>query len=153
MDVNSAIDTVAYYANEAKENFLSNMHKFLEMNAKQWIRIITIVGAYILLRPYIMKFVEMTQSKDLAKPIQEQEKGPTAAISPNSLRGQVEVPEDSDDEEEEEEAQASGANWGKKARKRQRAVLRRIFEADEKLRREQQWDENEDKDIEPYLIG
>ena len=73
-----------------------------------------------------------------------------AAISPNSLRGMVEVPEDSESEGDGEEGTKTGADWGKKARRRQRQMVRKILDAEEKLRREQEEDED-DKDIMEYL--
>ncbi|CRK18726.1 hypothetical protein BN1708_003104 [Verticillium longisporum] len=72
-----------------------------------------------------------------------------AEISPNSLRGQVDIPEDSDDEGV--ESAATGADWGKKARRRQREVLKMMMDAEEERLAQEQEDE-EDKDIEEFLI-
>ena len=132
-------------------NFQRNVGEAVyNMTPEKYIRIIVMVGAYLLLRPYIMKLGSRLQTKEHEKEVDLNEMAAPAKISPNSLRGQVEVPDDSD-EEEAVEGQVTGADWGKKARRRQRQMVRRILEADEKLRREQQEDE-EDKDIEEFLV-
>jgi hypothetical protein len=71
-----------------------------------------------------------------------------AKISPNELRGKVEIPEDTD--EEDEAGEASGPDWGKKARRRQREMIKRMLDAEEQRLRET-LEEEEDKDIEEFL--
>jgi len=118
------------------------------MTLLKWIRMIAIVGGYLLLRPYIekgaAKWMGSEHEKELDPAEMAKANGKKAKISPNSLRGQVEIPDDTD--EEEEEGQATGADWGKKARKRQRTVLRKILEAEEKLLQE-----DDDDDIKEFL--
>lgn len=76
-------------------------------------------------------------------------------ISPNELRGQkamVRLPgEDSDSEDDEANGESSAADWGKKARKRQRMVIKKLIEAEEDRLRESK-EEEEDKDIEEFLL-
>jgi hypothetical protein len=72
-----------------------------------------------------------------------------AKISPNELRGRVEIPEDTD-EEDETAGEASGPDWGKKARRRQREMIKRMLDAEEQRLRET-LEEQEDKDIEEFL--
>jgi hypothetical protein len=132
------------------ENFQRNVtDAFYRMTPEKYIRLVAIIGAYALIRPYVMKLGSRFQTKEHEKEVDPKEMAAAAAISPNSLRGQVKVPEESD--EDEAEAQVTGADWGKKARKRQRQMVKRILEAEEKLRREQQEDD-EDKDIEEFLV-
>jgi Protein trafficking PGA2 len=132
------------------DNFQRNVSEaFYNMTPEKYIRLIVIIGAYALLRPYLMKLGSKFQTKEHEKEVDPDEMAAAAAISPNSLRGQVQVPEDSD--EDEAEGQVTGADWGKKARRRQRQMVRRVLEAEEKLRREQQEDD-EDKDIEEFLV-
>jgi hypothetical protein len=107
------------------------------MSLSRWVRIIAIVGAYLLLRPWILKLAAYGMDKDLAKETAPKEAA--AKISPNSLRGGVDAPEDSEDEEQ--EGETTGADWGKKAKKRQRDVLKKILEAEELLRKEDDDDE------------
>lgn len=157
---NNLFDTITGYITQGFDNLKHNAEHYASMSLKEWIRIITIVGAYLLLRPYLSQWAAKVQANQHDKEIDANEMatpatGPKAAISANSLRGQVQVPEESEDEEDAGEAVAAettGANWGKKARKRQRAMIKRIIEADEKLRAETEaYDDEEDKDIEQYL--
>jgi len=55
------------------------------------------------------------------------------------------------DSEEEGEGMATDVKWGKKARKRQRAVVKKILADEEEVRRQLQEDD-EDKDIQEYLV-
>jgi hypothetical protein len=140
------MDYFRFWANNLQRNVTE---AFYRMTPEKYIRLIAIVGAYALIRPYIMKFGSRFQTKEHENEVDPTEMAAAAAISPNSLRGQVQVPEDSD--EDEAEAQGTGADWGKKARKRQRQLVKKILEAEEKSRREQQEDD-EDKDIEEFLV-
>jgi len=118
---------------------------FTNMTLQQWIRLVAIVGAYALLRPYIIKWGAKHQEKQFEKDQQE-----VAEISPNQLRGELNIPEPSDDEEEKGDSTAT--NWGKKARTRQRKMIKQLLDAEEK-RLEETFDEQEDKDIEEFLDG
>jgi hypothetical protein len=125
----------------------SNMSaSFDSMTAQQWIRLVAIVGAYALLRPYVIKMGAKYQVKQFEKDQQED----TTQISPNQLRGELGIPEDSEDDDEEPET--TGADWGKKARKRQRNMIKQLLDAEEK-RLQETLDEQEDKDIEEFLVG
>lgn len=74
-----------------------------------------------------------------------------AKISPNELRGRVEIPDDTDDEEQGATGTASGPDWGKNARRRQREVIKKLLDAEEQRLRES-LEEEEDKDIEEFLV-
>lgn len=117
---------------------------FEDLSLHKLIRIVIIIGAYVLLRPYLLKLSGRAQMDQHEAPSD----APRAQISPNSLRGQVDIPEDSGDEEE---VEASGADWGKKARKRQREVLKRLLDAEEERLAKEQEDE-EDKDIDEFMV-
>jgi len=131
---------------------------FENMTIEKYLRLTAVVGAYFLLRPYLLKYgakIQERQHEKIYEDMEEKEaKARQAVISPNSLRGQALVPDDSDDDEDVEGAggkgNTTGANWGKKARKRQRRTTKRALEADEKLRDEQ--DEESDKEIEQFLM-
>jgi hypothetical protein len=127
-------------------NFQRNLSETLSTTTtEKYIRLIVIVGAYALLRPYIMKIGARVQGREHEKEVDPDEMAAAAAISPNSLRGQVQVPDDSSDEGE-----GTAGDWGKKARRRQRQMVKKILDAKEELRREQQEDD-EDKDIQEFL--
>ncbi|KAG9231877.1 trafficking PGA2-domain-containing protein [Amylocarpus encephaloides] len=120
------------------------------MNPQNYIRLVAVVGAYLLLRPYLVKLGSKIQEREHEKEIEAEELVPKAKISPNMLRGhdgkEVKIAEDSEDEGE-----VSGPNWGKKARKRQRAYDKKLVASIEERRRQEQEDE-EDKDIEEFFI-
>lgn len=118
---------------------------FTDLSLHKLVRIVMVLGGYILLRPYLLKLSGRSQMDQHEAPLPE---GAKAAISPNSLRGQVDIPEDSGDEDEDG---ATGADWGKKARRRQRDVLKRLLDAEEERLAAEQEDE-EDKDIEEFLV-
>ncbi|KAI1341998.1 DUF1531-domain-containing protein [Xylariaceae sp. FL0016] len=141
-------DSVGKLVNLVKDRFTNNLgQSFSQMTAHQWIRLVIIVGAYALLRPYLMKLGAKVQERQLEKIGEEN----VAEISPNQLRGQIaDIPEDSD--EDEEQAETTASDWGKKARKRQRKMIKNMLDAEEKRLAELQEDE-EDKDIEQYLVG
>jgi hypothetical protein len=120
--INDLVETVSGYLYQGYENLVHNASHYASMSLKEWVRIITIVCAYLLLRPYLSKWAAKAQSDQHEKEINADEMsagatGPKAAISANALRGQVEVPEDSESEEDTGEGEATGANWGKKARR------------------------------------
>ncbi len=94
-----------------------------------------------------MKLGARFQAKDHDREIDMDELTP-AKTSPNSLRGQVEVAEDS---ESEDEVRVSGMDWGKKARRRQRMVLRKILDEEERIRREEEEAES-DREIQEFLV-
>ncbi|KAH8167520.1 hypothetical protein CIB48_g709 [Xylaria polymorpha] len=118
------------------------------MTAKQWIRLIAIVGAYALLRPYIIKLGAKHSAKEFEKAQQD-----VAEISPNQLRGEIGIPDESDDDDAgPEQGETSSADWGKKARKRQRRMIKQLLDAEEQ-RLQETFDEQADKDIEEFLVN
>jgi hypothetical protein len=143
-------------------NFTRNaIHMWDDMTLLKYIRLIAIVGAYALLRPYIMKWGEKLQAKEHEKELDPYEMATADAkekgkLSPNDLRGVgvtgaggkvVEL----NGSESEEETTGADVKWGKKARKRQRAVVNKILADEEEVRRQLQEDD-EDKDIQEYLV-
>lgn len=118
------------------ENFTRNLTgSFTRLKPEGWIRLVWIVGAYLLLRPYLMKLGARQQQKQHEAAGAENE--PTGAeVHPNELRGgkkaKVTIPgADSDDEETTE---AKPGDWGKKARVKQRKFIREVMEKEEAKR-------------------
>jgi hypothetical protein len=139
-------------------NFVRNaIHMWDGMTLIKYIRLIAIVGAYALLRPYLMKLGAKLQAKEHEKELDPYEMATKdeqgkAKLSPNQLRGvDGKVVELQESDSEEEAATGSDVKWGKKARKRQRAVIKKVLEDEERIRRELQ-EEEEDKDIMEYLV-
>lgn len=150
-------EIIAFFS-MAYERLSRNLIRSLDgMSPEKWIRVVIVVGTYMLLRPYLLKLggkAQMRQHEsEAAAAAEEAEAKAKAKMSPNELRGhKIQIPEDSDNSEDEGEAQASSADWGKKARRRQRTMVKKILEAEEQRLRELQEDE-EDKDIEEFLMA
>lgn len=124
------------------QNAVNNMSSSVNgMSAQGWLRLVIIVGGYMLLRPYLMKIV----TKGAVKKMEEDDAREKAAISPNQLRGKVDIP--GVDDEDELAGDGSGTNWGSKARLRQRHFLKTMLEAEERQKQE----DDDDKDIEDLL--
>jgi hypothetical protein len=139
------IENIRYFA----LNFLHNLENVLDMDLRTTIRIVVVVGAYLLIRPYLVKGGAKLQERQHEKVFDaDKKREKEALISANSLRGQVEVAEDT---ESDQEGQSSGVNWGGKARKKQRKVIKKILEADEKMRLDAEGDKD-DKDIMDLLV-
>lgn len=130
----------------APQNLRTNtVASFTNVTATGYIRLVAIVGAYILLRPFLIKLGARMQGLDLDAA--NAARVPTGKLSANALRGGP-IKEES---ESEEEVEASGADWGKKARKRQRQLEKKTRQEAEKRLAEEQ-EELEDKELEAFLL-
>ncbi|KAL1901560.1 hypothetical protein Cpir12675_000429 [Ceratocystis pirilliformis] len=125
---------------------------FAELNPYKIIRLVIIVGAYALLRPYAMKLAGRRQERQFEQASAED------VLTANDLRGQLRIPDADEDDIDDILAQAQGKDgaaatgpaWGKKARKRQRQVLNNLLDQEEERLRQLQEDE-EDKEIQEFL--
>jgi flagellar biosynthesis/type III secretory pathway M-ring protein FliF/YscJ len=135
------VDIIEDYVVYFIKKFIYNVtHAFTNMNSYRWIRLVTVVGAYFLIRPLFVKIGKKIQDKQLEKQRAADAAGVAekakAKISPNALRG-LEDPADEEaseeEEEEEEEDKTTGAEWGKKERKKQRQMLKKIEEQEAKV--------------------
>ncbi|GAB1314188.1 Processing of GAS1 and ALP protein 2 (Fragment) [Madurella fahalii] len=143
------MDGIVNVASTLGNRFSTNLKAtFTDLTPEKWIRVVIVAGFYLLLRPYLIKLGARSQMQ-----AHEQDHvGPEAEakISPNELRGKIEIPENTDDEDE-ASAEASSADWGKKARRRQRDMIKKMLEAEERRLQETR-EEEEDKDIEEFLV-
>lgn len=74
-----------------KDRLLVNSRKsFEEMTAQRWIRIILIIGAYMLVRPYLLRGAENRQKK--LRQQEAEELGLDAGVSANTFRGKRTLP-------------------------------------------------------------
>jgi hypothetical protein len=129
---------------------------FTRISAKEWIRIIIIVGTYLLIRPHLLKLGGKAQTRAHEADAADGAAG-AAEVHPNELRTgkkpaakKIAIPGvDSDEEGEGQEEQP--AEWGKKARVRQRKFIRSAMEEAERRLAEQQEAES-DKEIEEFLV-
>lgn len=132
---------IAFHFLKYGQNATNNLKGvFSEMTPQEWIRLIAIVGAYLLLRPYAMKWLGKRQVESMEK----QEAEEKAKLSPNDLRDGTKLPEDEDDDED---GETSATDWGSRARTRQRTMLKQLLEAEERRKQE----EDDDKDIADLL--
>ncbi|KAJ4306414.1 hypothetical protein N0V88_001215 [Collariella sp. IMI 366227] len=146
------MESLANLATTVGDRFTTNIKgTFTNLTPEKFIRIAIVAGAYLLLRPYIIKLGGKAQMKAYEEEHERAEEEAKAKMSANELRGHVDIPDDTDDEEEAATAEASGPDWGKKARRRQREMIKKLLDAEEERLRETQ-EELEDKDIEEYLI-
>ncbi|OAR00676.1 hypothetical protein LLEC1_04412 [Akanthomyces lecanii] len=128
------------YGNNASNNLQDT---FTKMSIQGWLRLTAIIGGYLLLRPWILKFSVKTAVSKLEEE-DEREKA-KAALTPNELRG---AKQQLEEHLEDESGDGTGADWGQKARVRQRVLLKEMLEAEEQRRMEEQED---DKDIAEFL--
>ena len=118
-----------------------------------------IVGAYCLLRPYLIKLGGRFQAKDHEREIDPEEVERVRRAGGKDGRGgnleEVQIQSDTESEDEGEgkgNGKGTGMDWGKTARRRQRRVLRGLLEAEQK-RRQAEEEAGSDKEIEEFLTG
>lgn len=128
------------YGNNATNNIQDT---FTNMTIQGWLRLTAIVGGYLLLRPWILKLSVKTAVSKLEEE-DEREKA-KAALTPNELRG---AKQQLEEHLEDDSGDGTGADWGQRARVRQRTLLKEMLEAEEQRRMEEQED---DRDIAEYL--
>ncbi|KAK6584688.1 hypothetical protein PZA11_002912 [Diplocarpon coronariae] len=118
------------------------------MTPFKYIRLIAILGGYLFLRPYLQKWGERTQAKQHEKEFSSP--GQQAVLSPNELRDGGKGKGKGSGKSvkfQEEEGEEDKGDWGKKARKRQRDVEKKIAE-----REEERLMDKEDIDIMEHLV-
>lgn len=82
------VDYVFDNLNVAKERLVTNsIASFEGMTAQRWIRIIVIIGGYMLLRPYLLGFAAKRQKAQFEKEADDLGLGEDRAPDANSLRG------------------------------------------------------------------
>jgi len=139
------IAKLAQFGQNASNNIRAG---FDNVTTLGWIRLVVIVCTYLLIRPHILKYSTTFAVKKMEEQEVKEKKAreDAAKNSPNDLRGLKSNMEP--DEDTDEGADGSGADWGSKARVRQRKMLRILLEAEEQRR----LDEEEDADIKENLV-
>ncbi len=126
-------------------NFIRNsVHMWDDMTLTGYLRLVAIVGAYLLLRPWLVKLGERMQRGQLEKEEVVTTAGKGVRISANDLRGGKKAVKDGgakkgvswgdegSDDSQEETATGKDVKWGKQARKRARQAERREIQEKEK---------------------
>ena len=145
---------LASWAGNLQRNTADAFHK---LNPTDYIRLITIICAYLLIRPYLMKIGAKIQQKEYdrkAGPVEMDGQGSKAVDSFSQQTKQLHNHRDSDsdsDNDSDGEREGEGVNWGQRARLRQRKIVRRALAEHERNLQEMQQTES-DKEIEDLLI-
>ena len=153
--------------------FTTNTSKSLaDMTLQNWIRLVIIVGTYLLVRPYLLNLGAYVQRKQLEKEDrrareEDERRGAggwgaggwgAGGLDANNLRGgaargaKIDIPGVESDEEDEGgvvESVKEGGEWGRRARVRQRKIVRNAVEEQE--RRLRRTAEDSDEDIRDLL--
>ncbi|PHH91225.1 hypothetical protein CDD83_1275 [Cordyceps sp. RAO-2017] len=129
---------LAEYGHNASHNIQDG---FAKMTVRSWLRIVMIIGGYMLLRPYLLKFATKKAVQQLEK--EDAKSRGNDKMTPNEFRGIKEKLYEAPDDE----GDGTSADWGSKARMRQRQMLKNLLEEEERRRAA----ENEDADIQEFL--
>ena len=140
---------VSHYASRAINNLSASLDR---LTLHEGIRLVEIIGAYVILRQIWMKYGARRQARDHEReldPEELQRSDKASANSPRgeSLNGKVHIPQDTDSESE---GDGKTMDWGKKARRRQRRVMRDLLEREEQRRELDEHDS--DREIQEYLV-
>ncbi|KAF8418089.1 protein trafficking Pga2 [Tirmania nivea] len=105
-------------------------------NVYQMLHLVIIVGAYLLFRPYLLKFAQKFQERDHARPVDSGEENSPAAVGDSSNKSAL--------AEDEGESDGEDMSWGAKARRRKRAekkAIKQLIDEEERRIREEESDE------------
>jgi hypothetical protein len=118
-------------------------NSFSSLALKDYIRLVWIIGGYIILRPYLDRGFRRLMESGASTAEQAEAGAKKAKTSANALRGVVDSGEEEDEDEVEKDAVP---HWGKSARRRQRRFLKEIEREAERKR-----EEEDDRDIADLL--
>ena len=121
------MDSVAQWFQKLPRNSQESVQR---LTTYGWLRIIIIVAAYLLIRPYLMKLAARSQTT------QHEEAASNSTVTPNMLRGHNE------EESDTAEATTSSWSWGKTTRRRQTQAIDHIVE--DEIKKADDLDEDED---------
>ena len=130
-------------------NFTRNTHEaFTRLTPKDAIRIVIVACAYMLIvRPFLVRLGMRVQAKQHEQANQEADS--KARLNANDLRGNFAIPGVDSDSEDElgEKSDVKSGEWGRKARLRQRRVVRKALEIQERGL----LDDESDEEIKQFL--
>lgn len=135
---------LAQYGQNASNNMQGAVKS---MSPQSWLRLIAIVGGYMMMRPYVMKWASKRAVEGMEEADEREKADEKARMSANEFRG---VKEKLIEQEEDEDAgEGTSSDWGQKARVRQRQLLKQMLEAEEERRAQ---DAEDDEDIKEFLL-
>lgn len=141
-------DPITWLSVAGERLYTNLLESYNAVSTHKAIRLVIIVCAYLLLRPYLLKFTGGRQMEQHEREAQAQKDREAAAIN-DEVRG-IKVAAEIPVGDEDLEGESGTTDWGSKARKRQRHVLRKMLDAEEERLAEVEGDE-EDKDIAEFL--
>ncbi|KAK6539594.1 hypothetical protein TWF694_009803 [Orbilia ellipsospora] len=119
---------------------------FANFRTTDYIRLIAVLGGYLLLRPYLQKLGAKLQERDHARAIDENEEDSMAATG---AKARIIAGEGHDLESDDEDNNDAGDGWGQKQRARKRLEkARKKKEIEDRIKAEE---DEEDKDIQEFL--
>jgi hypothetical protein len=123
------------------------------LRLRDYVHLLTIIGAYLLFRPYLIKLGANLQARQHERDSEQSKREQNGSMDPNELRGNTKIalPGVDSDESEDDEKHISDLGWGNKARRKQREFIRAKLEEHERRILEQTQAES-DKDIEEFLL-
>jgi hypothetical protein len=140
----SVLDKLAGLFGQYGANARNNLgDAFDAMTIKDYIRMVAVIGGYMLLRTYLLKGAQKQGVKHMEA--QDKKEKEEAKLSANEFRGVKDKLEELEENDDDDDA---APGWGQQARVRQRKVIRQLMEAEERRRQE----EEDDKDIQEYLV-
>ncbi|ODV91018.1 hypothetical protein CANCADRAFT_115723 [Tortispora caseinolytica NRRL Y-17796] len=113
---------------------------FEQYSTQDWMKMLIIIGGYILLRPRIQKVFEKMADKQQRQFIDKEQKEQEERKVKAALEGKNFDSDDDDDEDEED------ISWGRGARRRQKRVIKNI-----RKKFEDGYEAESDKEIDDLL--
>lgn len=114
-----------------KGNFVRNSTgSFSGMTVKNWLRLTVIVCAYLLIRPHLLRLAAKVQEGKMAEEARKSEAELNTKMNANDLRsGKI---EDIPNVDEDNDSDADAGEWGRRARVRQRKIIKMATDRHEK---------------------
>ena len=136
------MDTVKSYASNFANNLNASVSK---LSSKDWVRLVMVVGAYLLMRPYLLRLAARQQEKSLERDLDPVEAKAVEKAQREGVTAQ-DIRQNLDDSGSDGNAATTNTPLGKKARQRQRKVARKVVEEEQqKVKELEDWSDEETK--------
>ena len=152
------LNELVSWATFLRDRIAHTFNGSLDLSSKEWIRMLAVVGAYLLIRPLFIWYGEYLQKKNLAKVANVKtehyaEKAREGQV--NSLRGaptESKVGELESTGNDDAAATTGLEDEGKKIKKRQKKVTRFVMTEEERQRKEVEEDAL-DEDVSDFMVN
>ncbi|RPB22166.1 hypothetical protein L211DRAFT_840045 [Terfezia boudieri ATCC MYA-4762] len=105
-------------------------------NVYEMLRLVIVVGTYLLFRPYLLKLTQKFQEREHARPVASGEENSPAAVGDSANKSVL--------AEDEEDIDGEDMSWGAKVRRRKRAekkAIKQLIDEEERRIAEEESDE------------